>query len=388
MARNTYGLDLGSYEIKVYDKKQDTIWKEKNVLAVQDKKEIIAIGEDAYQMYEKTPPDIEVAFPMRDGVISRFNDMQNLLQNILKKNRHFSRGAEYVIAVPTDVTEVQKKAFFDLVIHSNAKAREVNIVERSIADAVGLGIDVQNTTGVMIINFGGETTELSVLTEGGIVFNRLLKLGGTTLDQEIVNLVRNSHDFLIGSRTAEILRQQFDVFNGDSETAFSVAGRDLITGLPMRKTISITLVRAAFKDTLLECMKAVRSMLDRTPPEIRKAIYQNGIYLTGKSVSAPTGDRDAEQPMLLTIKFLIQPPQNIQLSVTESCTVASRCCKLLRQIGQQLHAVLAHLLQRKGAALFTVQQIIQRNMKRFRQCCRVFQRRHGSIVFIRADGRS
>ena len=259
MARNTYGLDLGSYEIKVYDKKQDTIWKEKNVLAVQDKKEIIAIGEDAYQMYEKTPPDIEVAFPMRDGVISRFNDMQNLLQNILKKNRHFSRGAEYVIAVPTDVTEVQKKAFFDLVIHSNAKAREVN----------------------MIINFGGETTELSVLTEGGIVFNRLLKLGGTTLDQEIVNLVRNSHDFLIGSRTAEILRQQFDVFNGDSETAFSVAGRDLITGLPMRKTISITLVRAAFKDTLLECMKAVRSMLDRTPPEIRKAIYQNGIYLTG-----------------------------------------------------------------------------------------------------------
>jgi len=167
------------------------------------------------------------------------------------------------------------------VIHSNAKAREVNIVERSIADAVGLGIDVQNTTGVMIINFGGETTELSVLTEGGIVFNRLLKLGGTTLDQEIVNLVRNSHDFLIGSRTAEILRQQFDVFNGDSETAFSVAGRDLITGLPMRKTISITLVRAAFKDTLLECMKAVRSMLDRTPPEIRKAIYQNGIYLTG-----------------------------------------------------------------------------------------------------------
>ena len=262
MARNTYGLDLGSYEIKVYDKKQDTIWKEKNVLAVQDKKEIIAIGEDAYQMYEKTPPDIEVAFPMRDGVISRFNDMQNLLQNILKKNRHFSRGAEYVI-------------------DSNAKAREVNIVERSIADAVGLGIDVQNTTGVMIINFGGETTELSVLTEGGIVFNRLLKLGGTTLDQEIVNLVRNSHDFLIGSRTAEILRQQFDVFNGDSETAFSVAGRDLITGLPMRKTISITLVRAAFKDTLLECMKAVRSMLDRTPPEIRKAIYQNGIYLTG-----------------------------------------------------------------------------------------------------------
>ena len=172
--------------------------------------------------------------------------------------------------------------FFDLVIHSNAKAREVNIVERSIADAVGLGIDVQNTTGVMIINFGGETTELSVLTEGGIVFNRLLKLGGTTLDQEIVNLVRNSHDFLDWKQNGRNIKISSSMFlNGDSETAFSVAGRDLITGLPMRKTISITLVRAAFKDTLLECMKAVRSMLDRTPPEIRKAIYQNGIYLTG-----------------------------------------------------------------------------------------------------------
>ena len=265
MARNTYGLDLGSYEIKVYDKKQDTIWKEKNVLAVQDKKEIIAIGEDAYQMYEKTPPDIEVAFPMRDGVISRFNDMQNLLQNILKKNRHFSRGAEYVIAVPTDVTEVQKKAFFDLVIHSNAKAREVNIVERSIADAVGLGIDVQNTTGVMIINFGGETTELSVLTEGGIVFNRLLKLGGTTLDQEIVNLVRNSHDFLIGSRTAEILRQQFDVFNGDSETAFSVAGRDLITGLPNGIYLTGGIANMSGLDAYVESMTKIHTTAAEKP---------------------------------------------------------------------------------------------------------------------------
>ena len=102
MARNTYGLDLGSYEIKVYDKKQDTIWKEKNVLAVQDKKEIIAIGEDAYQMYEKTPPDIEVAFPMRDGVISRFNDMQNLLQNILKK-KLADAHMEYSVVEDVDV---------------------------------------------------------------------------------------------------------------------------------------------------------------------------------------------------------------------------------------------------------------------------------------------
>lgn len=111
MARNVYGLDLGSYEIKVYDKKKDTIWKEKNVIAIANKKEVFAVGDEAYEMFEKAPANIQVVFPMKDGVISRFNDMQYLLQGLLKKDRGFARGAEYVIAVPTDVTEVEKKAF-------------------------------------------------------------------------------------------------------------------------------------------------------------------------------------------------------------------------------------------------------------------------------------
>ena len=212
MARNIYGLDLGSYEIKVYDKKKDTIWKEKDVIAIADKNEIFAVGDDAYEMYEKAPSNIEVVFPMKEGVISRFNNMQFLLQNLLKKDRQFARGSEYVIAVPTDVTEVEKKAFFDLVIHSTARAREVNIVERSIADAVGLNLDVKNTGGLFIANFGGETTELSVLAGGGMVMNRLLKIGGVSFDLAVVNLVRHSHDFLIGRLTAEVLRKNFGIF--------------------------------------------------------------------------------------------------------------------------------------------------------------------------------
>ena len=281
MARNIYGLDLGSYEIKVYDKKKDTIWKEKDVIAIADKKEIFAVGDDAYEMYEKAPSNIEVVFPMKEGVISRFNNMQFLLQNLLKKDRQFARGSEYVIAVPTDVTEVEKKAFFDLVIHSTARAREVNIVERSIADAVGLNLDVKNTGGLFIANFGGETTELSVLAGGGMVMNRLLKIGGVSFDQAVVNLVRHSHDFLIGRLTAEVLRKNFGIFTSDSESVLTVAGRDLITGVPMQKPISISLVRAAMKDPLLECVRAIHSLLDRTPPEVRKAIHENGIFLTG-----------------------------------------------------------------------------------------------------------
>lgn len=281
MARNTYGLDLGSYEIKVYDKRQDAIWTEKSVIALKDKREIYAVGDDAYSMYERTPDSIEVLFPMKEGVISGFTNMQFLLQNLLKGDHQFAHGSEYVIAVPTDVTEVQKKAYFDLVIHSTARAKEVNIVERAVADAIGLNIDARNTKGVFIANFGGDTTELSVLAGGGMVLNRLLSIGGSHYDQAVITLIKNSHDFLIGRHTAEALRRKFEIFNIDSDAAFMVAGRDLITGVPTRKAISINLVRAAVKEPLMECIRAIKSLLDRTPPEVRKSIHENGIFLTG-----------------------------------------------------------------------------------------------------------
>lgn len=287
MARNIYGLDLGSYEIKVYDKRSDTIWKEKNAIAVSDDREIFAIGNQAYEMYEKTPPNIQVVFPMKDGVISKFNNMQYLLQNLLKKDRYSTGGSEYVIAVPTDVTEVEKKAFFDLVIHSTARAKEVNIVERGLADAIGLNLDVQNTGGLFIANFGGDTTELSIVAGGGIVMNSLLKIGGTVFDQHVAQLVRYNHDFLIGQLTAEVLRKRFGVFSEDNNAFLTVAGRDLITGIPQRREISINLVRAAIKDPLEQCVQAVQSLMERTPSEIRKAIYRNGLFLTGGVANLP-----------------------------------------------------------------------------------------------------
>ena len=181
MVKNTYGLDLGSYEIKVYDKKKDTIWKEKNVIAIRDHREIFAVGDTAYEMYQKAPANIEVIFPMQGGVISRFNNMQFLLQNLLKEGRQFVRGAEYVIAVPTDVTEVEKKAFFDLVIHSTARAKEVNIVERSIADAIGLGLDVTETKGMVIVNLAERQRNSSVIAGGGLVLTGFLNRRDTSM---------------------------------------------------------------------------------------------------------------------------------------------------------------------------------------------------------------
>ena len=281
MARNVYGLDLGTYEIKVFDKRKNEIWCEKNVIAMKDRKYIFSLGDQAYEMYEKSPDNIQVVFPMKNGVIAHFDDMQYLLGNLLKTGRQFVRGSEYVIAVPTDVTEVEKKAFFDLVFHSEARAKSVRIVERGLADALGCGIDIMEEKGAFIANFGGGTTELSVLSSGGIVLNRLVKIGGDSFDDAIVSLVRHNLEFLIGRMTAERLRKEFGVFDQKTDTAITVSGRDLITGVPGQTEIPISLVRAAMKDPIEECVHAIRTMIERTPPDVRRAIEAKGIYLTG-----------------------------------------------------------------------------------------------------------
>ena len=279
MAGNIYGLDLGTYEIKVYDERKDEIWKEKSAIATKNQTEIFAVGDEAYAMYEKAPQNIEVLFPMQGGVIARFYDMQNLLENLLRKRQFF--GSEYVIAIPTDITEVEKRAFYDLVYHSSARAKSVPVVERGIADAIGCKIDVYQTGGVMILNMGGGTMELSVLAYGGIVMNRLLKFGGEQFDQEIINLVRRNRDFLIGRKTAEQLRRTFGIFSEDTKSKMQIAGRNLILGLPQRTDISIGLVRAALKEQMDDCVDAIQTMIQRIPPDVLRELKKNGIYLTG-----------------------------------------------------------------------------------------------------------
>ncbi len=281
MFRNIYGMDLGTYEIKVFDKKRDYIWKEKNIIARKDKEFLYAAGDEAWVMFEKAPENIEIQFPMQGGAIAQFNDMQCLLEELLKKERPFSGGAEYLVAVPTDVTEVEKKAFYDLVYHSSARAKTVRIAERCIVDAIGFGVNVKRTDGIFMVNMGGGSTELSVLSHGGMVLNRLLKMGGEQLDQAIQNQVRRNMDFLIGRRTAEMLRQDFGIFEDATCTTIHVSGRNLRTGIPEHQDVPVGLVRAALKDPLKECISEIRSMIERIPPTVRDGVQKNGICLTG-----------------------------------------------------------------------------------------------------------
>ncbi len=288
---NIYGIDLGTYEIKVYDKNANSIWKEKNAIAIKNEKEIFSVGDSAYDMYEKAPYNVEIIFPMKEGVISHFYDMQFLLQNLLKKERRFARGSKYVIAVPTDVTEVEKKAFYDLVVHSTARAKEVRIVERGVADAIGLGLDVENAKGIFIVNLGGETTELSVVSAGGMVMNRILKIGGNTIDQTIAANVKFHSDFLIGRLTAETLRKHFGVAEEGRKDSLHVSGRNLLSGIPEQKSISKTLVQKPVKDYLDTCIREMKVMIERTPPEVLRMIHRDGIYITG-GLAAMKGVKD------------------------------------------------------------------------------------------------
>lgn len=310
-----YGLDLGTYEIKIFDKKKDKIWQEKDAIAKKNKKYFLAAGNEAYEMYEKAPANVQVLFPMKNGVIAHFDDMQYLLGSILGSNHRFGRGDEYVIAVPTDVTEVEKKAFYDLVYHSEARARVVRIVERGLADALGAGIDVLEEKGIFVANFGGGSTELSVLSSGGMVMNRLLKIGGEEFDMAIAGLVRRNQDFLIGRLTAERLRKEFGIFDQSTASTIKVAGRDLVSGVPAQTEVPISLVRAAMKELLEECVHTIRSMIDRTPPDVRKAILEKGICLTGGMANLkgfPTYLREstglpvmtAEEPELCAVRGL------------------------------------------------------------------------------------
>ena len=290
MGATEIGIDLGTANILVYVKGKGIILKEPSVVAYdKDTNKIRAVGEEARQMIGRTPGNIMAIRPMRQGVISDYEVTEKMLKYFISKamGKRAFRKPRVSICVPSSVTEVEKKAFFDLVVHSTARAREVNIVERGIADAIGLNLDVENTKGLFIVNFGGATTELSIIAGGGLVLNQLLKVGGSDLDQAVAQLVRYNHDFLIGHQTAETLRRNFGVFSDDDNAVMTAAGRDLITGIPQRREISINLVRAAVKEPLEQCVQAIMALMDRTPPEIRKSIRRNGIFLTGGVANLP-----------------------------------------------------------------------------------------------------
>ena len=186
MANNSFGIDLGTSNIKIYSRADDSIMVEKNMIAIENKNTLFAYGDSAFDMYEKAPGNIHISYPLCNGVIADIKNMETLIKNfiggLMKGN---VKPSEFYIAVPTDITEVEKRAFYDLIKDAGVKAKKIMVVEKAIADGLGLDIDVKNSQGVLLVDVGYDTTEISILSLGGIVLSRLIKVGGLKFDDAI-----------------------------------------------------------------------------------------------------------------------------------------------------------------------------------------------------------
>ena len=264
MNSNVYGIDLGTCNMKIYCKTSNKILNEKNTIALVKKDQIYAYGDAAYAMYEKAPETINVTFPVISGVIADFNNLQTMLQMYLEEHMKGKiRGAEFIVAVPTDITDVEKRAFFEMFYKSKLKPKSVLLCEKPIADAVGLGLDVNEPTGIMVVDIGADTTEISVISLGGLVLSDLLHFGG--------------------NRTAQALKEKLGSgIPGNTETMV-IVGRDVVSGLPIEMEITGEVVYEAIKDNLNSICNSIKMILEKTPPELAKDIIHSGIYITGGS---------------------------------------------------------------------------------------------------------
>ena len=281
MANNAFGIDLGTNNIKVYSRGDDSIMVEKNMIAIENKKVLFAYGNSAFEMYEKAPGNIHISYPLTNGVIADIKNMETLVRYFVTDlQKGNCRPADFYISVPTDVTDVEKRAFYDLIKYANVKAKKIMVVEKAVADGLGLDIDVKNSQGVLVVNVGFETTEISILSLGGIVLSRLIKTGGLKFDEAIRAAVRKEFSLVIGGRTSEAVKISLKDLEQEGKGAI-VYGRDIVTGLPIEREIPTKLVVECLEEHFASIIDNVKVILERTPPELAADIYRHGIYLTG-----------------------------------------------------------------------------------------------------------
>lgn len=285
MAHKTYGIDFGTSTIKIYKKGQGIILLERNVVSTVGKeKRPIAIGEDAYEMYEKQPPSIHVSFPLHHGVIAHLQDMI-ALWNFMNENvtgKKKQKHQEYYIAVPADITEVEKQAYSQIVTDGDSKPRKVCLIDKPVAAIYGMGMNLESIQGACIVDMGADTTELTILSQGGIVVTKLLPYGGNYFDTTIRDYLRKQYNFMIGNRTAEQVKKAV-ISAIPSERSCQASGRNVLRGLPDEMEIHSQEILPLTQGVFIQIATAIQSVIEHIPPEISTEIKQNGIYLTGGS---------------------------------------------------------------------------------------------------------
>ena len=277
------GIDLGTANILIYIKGQGIVLNEPSVVAIDtETKEPLAFGSDANQMLGKTPFKVRAIKPMKDGVIADFEITELMLDYFINKvkARGFFKRPRIVICCPADTTPVEKNAIKEAAEKLGAK--KVYLEEEPKAAAIGVGLDISKPTGNMVIDIGGGTTDIAVLSLGGIVVSKSLKIAGNVFDNDIKEYIKNNYRLLIGDKTACTIKQEIgSVYNSQDDVEMEVRGRDLETGLPSIITISSYEIEEALKEDVNKIIAATKSVLEDTPPELSADIIENGAVLTG-----------------------------------------------------------------------------------------------------------
>lgn len=326
------GIDLGTANSLVFVKGKGIVLNEPSVVAIKrDTGEVMAVGEEAKQMVGRTPGNIVAIRPLKDGVIADFDTTQKMLQSFIQKASKGPRLVKpmVVVCVPSGVTPVEERAVYDAT--RSAGAREAFIVEEPMAAAIGAGLPVEEPTGNMIVDIGGGTTEVAVISLGGIVTHRSIRVGGDEMDEAIISYVKRHYNMMIGERTAEDTKMTIgSAYLLPQEERMEVRGRDLVSGLPKTLELTSTEVREALAEPIRAIVDAVKSTLERTPPELAADIMDRGIMMTGggsllrgldKLISDETGMpvHIAEEPLAsvaLGTGKVLESPGLLKLVVT------------------------------------------------------------------------
>lgn len=276
------GIDLGTATILVYVKGKGIVLREPAVVAIdRDTNEVLAVGTEARKMLGRTPGNIVAIRPLKDGVISDYTVTEKMLKYFINKVcGRFVMNPRIMICVPSGITEVEKKAVIDAANH--AGARKVYLIEEPIAAAIGAGIDISKPYGSMILDIGGGTADIAVISLGGSVKSKSLKVAGDKFDEAIARYIRKKHNVIIGERTAEDIKINIGcVYPKTVTETMSIKGRNIATGLPMELEITSEEMREALEGPASQILEAVHSVLEETPPELSADISERGIYITG-----------------------------------------------------------------------------------------------------------
>ncbi len=276
------GIDLGTATVISYVKGKGIVLREPSVVAVDNNTgEVLAVGQEARRMLGRTPGNIIATRPLKDGVISDYTVTEKMLKHFITKVcGKFIFAPRIMICIPSQVTEVEKKAVIDAA--SQAGARRVYLIEEPIAAAIGAGIDISKPCGNMIVDIGGGTTDVAVISLGGSVVSTSLKVAGDKFDEAIIKYIKKKHNIMIGERTAEDLKVNIGcVYPKIQDIEMDIRGRDLLTGLPKTITIYSSEMIEALEEPINLIIEAVHSVLEKTPPELAADISDKGIYMTG-----------------------------------------------------------------------------------------------------------